>query len=79
MRTDLRPGDRVRTISPDYHGLHGVIVKNCPDRGGYLVRAKDENGQEQTGGFGYEELEFIPGERPPTAWERIVGPEVDFG
>lgn len=74
-QTDYRPGDRVRiAVGPDT-GLCGTVVENCPKSGGVLVRFKWSDGRERNGGLGYAEVEFWP----LSAWERLIGPDVDFG
>jgi hypothetical protein len=72
MWTDFQPGDRVRFRGYSDLG-YGTVTENCPGHGGCLVRP---DGQERAGGFGYQELELVLAR---TAWERIVGPNVDFG
>ena len=60
------PGDRVCIkIWGGFYG--GVIVENCPERGGYVIRR--ENGAGDGYWFGYHEVFSREGRRPDNpAW-----------
>jgi hypothetical protein len=51
----------------------GIVTADVPEKMGCMVRP---DGCEHSYGWGYGELEVIPSR---TAWERLVGPDVDFG
>ena len=72
--TKPKVGDFVVILGCKEHS-QGVVVRNVPEKRGCLVRP---DGCKHSFGWGYEELEVIS-PLPPTAWERLAGPDVDFG
>lgn len=65
-KQDILPGDRVHILGYEHEGVYeGTVIKNVPTSGGCLVRPDNSN---IAGGFGYNELNFLPRRRTLWAW-----------